>query len=98
MVTLALLVRADLYRMRGSWREAYQDYQRILAIDQNSDQAAEAANAIEHYVLAARETEKTVNAQRARASRPGHEKSLPEAASPEDIQLYQPSHKLAYNI
>jgi tetratricopeptide (TPR) repeat protein len=87
---VALLVRADVYRNRGSWREAYQDYQKILAIDQSSDQAAEAANAIERYLLATRETDRAANAQRTRGSKPGHERSLPEAASPEDVPLSQP--------
>jgi tetratricopeptide (TPR) repeat protein len=88
---VALLVRADVYRTRGSWREAYQDYQKILAIDQNSDQAAEAVTAIERYVLAVRDAERNANAPRVKGSKPGHEKSLPEASSPEDVPLSQPN-------
>jgi tetratricopeptide (TPR) repeat protein len=54
-IWFALLVRADLYRTRGSWR-SLPGLSEDSAIDQNSDQAAEAANAIERYLLVARET------------------------------------------
>jgi tetratricopeptide (TPR) repeat protein len=87
---VALLVRADVYRTRGSWREAYQDYQKILAIDQSSDQAAEAVSALERYVLAARDAERTATT-RVKGAKPGHQKSLPEAGSPEDVPLSQPN-------
>src|SRR5262245_24090361 len=43
----ARLQAAQLYRMRGNWAAAYQEFQRIIAIDQSSVQAALSLEAIE---------------------------------------------------
>jgi len=43
----ARLQAAQLYRMRGNWNAAYQEFQRIIALDQSSVQAALALEAIE---------------------------------------------------
>ena len=43
----ARLQAAQLYRMRGNWAAAYQEFQRIIALDQSSVQAALALEAIE---------------------------------------------------
>lgn len=45
----ARLKVAEIYRLRGNWNAAYQEYQRIIALDQNSGQAAAALEAIEAH-------------------------------------------------
>jgi tetratricopeptide (TPR) repeat protein len=45
----ARLKVAEIYRLRGNWNAAYQEYQRIIALDQSSKQAAAALEAIEAH-------------------------------------------------
>jgi tetratricopeptide (TPR) repeat protein len=45
----ARLQAAQIYRMRGNWNAAYQEFQRIIALDQNSVQAAVALEEIEFH-------------------------------------------------
>lgn len=45
----ARLQVAQIYQSRGNWNSAYQEYQRIIALDQNSGQAAVALEAIEAH-------------------------------------------------
>lgn len=48
----ARLQLAELYRQRGNWNAAYQEYQRIIGLNQNSGQAAAALDAIEKHQAA----------------------------------------------
>jgi tetratricopeptide (TPR) repeat protein len=45
----ARLQVAQIYRSRGNWNAAYQEFQRIIALDQTSGQAAVALEAIEDH-------------------------------------------------
>jgi tetratricopeptide (TPR) repeat protein len=45
----ARLQTAQLFNMKGNWNAAYQEFQRIIALDQNSVQAALALEAIETH-------------------------------------------------
>ena len=45
----ARLQVASIHQNRGNWSSAYREYQRIIALDQNSVQAAVALEAIENY-------------------------------------------------
>jgi tetratricopeptide (TPR) repeat protein len=45
----ARLKVAQIYRSRGNWNAAYQEFQRIIALDQTSGQAAVALEAIEDH-------------------------------------------------
>lgn len=45
----ARLQLAEIHRQRGNWNAAYQEYQRIIALNQNSSQAAAALDVIEAH-------------------------------------------------